>query len=69
MGTLRRGSVVVSCARDDYPILSCVAVDRQLFCWTEAKAALREIDELRRDLAKAQALSRPSADEARGERQ
>ena len=34
-------------ARDDYLILACVAADAQLFCWTEARAALDEIDRLR----------------------
>lgn len=40
-------------AKDDYPILACVAVDAQLFCWTEAVQALNEIDRLRSELAQA----------------
>lgn len=34
-------------ARDDYPILASVATDAQLFCWTEARAALDELEALR----------------------
>lgn len=55
-------------ARDDYLILACVATDAQLFCWTEARAALDEIDRLRSELAQARFSEHTQmwADEIRG---
>lgn len=47
-------------ARDDYPVLAEAARNAQLHCWTEAAAALVEIDRLREAVAERAMSERPT---------